>query len=315
MGFGGVRDPDRLDAWVRDVLDGRISRYERETLGFYREALAAIRRDIAAVYERYSVDGTLTLAEMSRYNRLAALEKQIVAEFSPAVRKSTRLVEKMSRIEYDEAFYRYAWTMDQQAGVALQWGVLNPTTVTAAVANPLRLIAETRLETDGIQRIQRAVTQGLIRGQSYPAMAREIKAAIDGNASDALRIVRTEGQRAQVIGQQASYERARADGVVVVDVWNASLDGRTRPEHGALDGVEAKYDDAGNPYWDTAVGRVAGPTRSGVASFDINCRCRITGRVKGYEPTVRRIRGQGVVPYTTYDNWIAGLNARGKFTA
>jgi hypothetical protein len=49
--------------------------------------------------------------------------------------------------------------------------------------------------------------------------------------------------------------------------------------------------------------KTAGPLRSGVAAEDINCRCRVRGQIEGYEPKVRRIRDEGVVPYETYQSW------------
>jgi hypothetical protein len=266
------------------VLKADIVRYERELVRNYREALAKIRADIGKVYEKYAVNGVLTNAEMSKYNRLTSLEKQLTEDIRPVFRKNQALIEKMSRVEYEEAFYRSAWAIDQNTGVALRWGLLNPKTVEAAVANPLRKIGETRLRQDGLIKIQRAVSQGLIRGESYPNMMKGIRSAINGNASDALRIVRTEGQRAQVMGQQANYADARDIGVEVIDVWDAALDSRTRDSHGALDGVPAQYRSNGEPYWNTAVGEVAGPLRSGVASFDVNCRCRITGRDRRHGP-------------------------------
>jgi SPP1 gp7 family putative phage head morphogenesis protein len=297
-------DIRRLEDIAKNALEKRLSSYERQVILNYAEALKKIRADIGKVYEKYAVNGKLTNAEMSKYNRLTALEKQIVEDLSPVVRKSARLVEKMSKVEYEEAFYQYAWTIDQSTGVALRWGLLNENAVAAAVANPLEKIALTRLKQDGLIKIQRAVAQGLIRGQSYPNMMKSISGAINGTAADAMRIVRTEGQRAQVLGQQANYEQARDMGVEVVDVWDATLDSRTRDSHGELDGQRAHYKN-GQPFWDTEVGEVSGPMQSGVASFDINCRCRIRGEVEGFKPEKRRIAGE-IQKYQTYKEWKRG---------
>jgi hypothetical protein len=245
---------------------------------------------------------------------MKTLDKDITRILGPSAQANKTLVDKMAAVEYEEGFYRFAWAIDQESGVALRWGLLNPDTVRAAVANPLREIAITRLRANGRARIRTAITQGLIRGASYPDMMRGIRTAINGNAKDAMRIVRTEGQRAQVLGQQESYNKARDLGVEVQDIWDATLDSRTRTDHGALDNVPAQVDSAGNRYWDTAVGRVAGPTQSGVASFDINCRCRVTGGIEGYEPKLRRIRGEGVVPYQTYDQWKPPVKKTGRNT-
>ena len=284
------------------VLDANLTRYEREIIRNYAEGIESIRNDIGKVYERYAVNGKLTNAEMSKYNRLTSLEAQLTEDIRPVFRKNKALIEKMAKVEYNEAFYRTAWAIDQNTGVALKWGLLNPKAVEAAVANPLRLIGEKRLRQDGLIRIQRAVAQGLIKGDSYPRMMRGIRAAINGNAADALRIVRTEGQRAQVLGQQANYAEARDIGVEAVEVWDAALDDRTRDSHGALDGVRAQYRSNGEPYWNTEVGEVAGPMQSGYAGFDINCRCRVRAEVEGFEVDKRRIEGR-IQKYQTYKEW------------
>jgi hypothetical protein len=295
-------DPAKLNKINTKALDARLSAYERQVAINYAEALKGIRNDIAKLYERYAVNGKLTYAEMSKYNRLASLEAQIAEILRPMFGKIDRLVDKVGPLEYEEGFYRTAWAIDQQSGVALRWGLLNTKAVREAVANPLDKIAKTRLRQDGLTKINRAVTQGLIRGESYPNMARAIKSAIEGNAYDAMRIVRTEGQRAQVLGQQANYAAARDIGVDMVEVWDATLDSRTRPSHGELDGVKARYDSDGQPYWYINGHLTHGPGQSGYPEEDINCRCRIRGQIAGHEPKVRRIAGK-ITKYETYAEW------------
>ena len=303
----------RTDDINARVLDARLTSYETELTRQYRTALRNTRQTIGTLYEKYATNGKLTYAEMSKYNRLSALEKQIREDILPPLSKNQAVLNKMPPIEYEEAFYRYGWSIDQQLGTSLRWGQLNENTVKAAVLNPLDKIAQTRLRATSIARIRTSVTQGLIQGASYPNMMKGIRAAINGSAKDAIRIARTEGQRAQVMGQQANYDHARDIGVDMVEVWDATLDSRTREDHGAIDGQEAHYIE-GTPFWNTSVGQVAGPLQSGYASFDINCRCRIRGQVAGTEPGVRRVDGK-VVPYQTYDQWKKGLNAQGKNTA
>lgn len=56
----------------------------------------------------------------------------------------------------------------------------------------------------------------------------------------------------------------------------------------------------------TKLGRyVEGPGKSGEASFDMNCRCRVTAHVRGFPPAGRYIRGKGTdEPYQTYTEWM-----------
>jgi hypothetical protein len=152
-----------------------------------------------------------------------------------------------------------------------------------------------------------------MQGVSYPKMMRAIKSVVvatdkESLAYVAMRIVRTEGQRAQNIGQQQGYERARELGVNVIDTWDATLDSRVRDDHAAMDGKKSKVDSNGNVYFDTPVGRAPGPMRSGVASFDINCRCRTIGIIEGYEPEVKGVRDKGLLSADNYSKYRASFN-------
>jgi uncharacterized protein with gpF-like domain len=84
-------------------------------------------------------------------------------------------------------------------------------------------------------------------------------------------------------------------------VWDATLDGDTRPTHGAIDGKKADSKGlfylGGNP--------AKYPADSALPAGErINCRCRIRYEVEGYSPQIRRTREQGIIPYQTYPEWV-----------
>ena len=78
------------------------------------------------------------------------------------------------------------------------------------------------------------------------------------------------------------------------------MDTRTRDAHGYLDGEYA--DDEGN-FSSTAGGYGPAPGMMGNASDNINCRCRVVEEIEGFSPDLRRIRGEGIVEYTTFIDW------------
>ena len=298
------RDLGILQKQVWRKIDLIENKFERLLASNYRTALDEIRIALSKVYEKYAKAGKLTHAEMSKYNRLTSLEKQLAEILGPELGRNGRLLDKLATVQYEESFYRHAWALDQHTGVALKWGLLNPKQVEAAVKGAgwreLHDIAVKTWKRDSLAKLDRTITQGLIQGQSYPKMARAIKHdVLQSSMANATRIARTEGQRAAVQGQIANADKAGDLGVKVRRIWDATLDRRTRPEHGALDGQAA--DEEG--MFHTSVGPVAGPLQSGNASFDVNCRCRLREEVEGYEPGVRRIRDEGVQPYETYDTW------------
>ena len=289
----------------------------------YRQALEDIRATIARLYSTYMAEGELTKAQLTQFMRVSNIEREIVDIMRPYVAQSTQTIQRASQAGIEGSFFKHAWAVEQAAGVRLGWGQLSDTAVRAAagiggdlaelegilskseIEQHRRILADAFDKTypkDTQRWISRAVRDGVIQGDSVQKLAKRIeKDGLAKSFSSAERIARTETLRALGIGNQVAFEQAADEGVQVTQVWDATLDAATRPAHAALDGVEADGD--GLWYPASISGGVPGPRRSGVASFDINCRCRTTGNVAGYSPSVRRIRNEGLQPYTTFKDW------------
>lgn len=87
--------------------------------------------------------------------------------------------------------------------------------------------------------------------------------------ANAKRIVRTEGHRIQQASTEDARQAAKAKGADVVKQWDASLDGKTRPLHRALDGQIRETDE---PFEVNGI-KVNIPGAFGDPSQDCNCRC------------------------------------------
>jgi uncharacterized protein with gpF-like domain len=110
-------------------------------------------------------------------------------------------------------------------------------------------------------------------------------------------------------GQAESYARAEKAGIEGAYIWDATLDGRTRPEHGAKDGEKRAEDGLFDPLDGV---RPAYPGDGNLsAAMRINCRCRLRYEVEGYAPLLRRTREDGLVPYQTYPQWLEGQEGTG----
>tara|TARA_Y100000310_G_scaffold86030_1_gene82852 strand:+ start:1069 stop:2031 length:963 start_codon:yes stop_codon:yes gene_type:complete len=303
------RNWNDLDRQVARALFGITDKYERRILKEYARAYRDVRGEMAALYTKLKTpDGKLTLAEMTKYHRYATLEKNIAKILNERLGIVIKDFARLKREEYDAAFFRYAWAFDQNSAVAISWGAVPEDALEALIRDPLDLIAHDTLPAVTRGRIRRAIAQGLTVGKSFPQMAKDIQKAMGSAAYEAIRIARTEGQRAMSIGTEAIYDRARAKGIQGQEIWDATLDGVTRPSHRALDGQPRPEDGVwvvahiakDNP---SGIVRTTGPLMSGVASFDINCRCRRRFQVEGFAPMLRRTRSEGVVPYVSYSDW------------
>jgi uncharacterized protein with gpF-like domain len=281
----------------------------KEITDAYVEALDRIRRDLSRIYERYAENGVLTHAEMSRFNRLTGLRNQIIKDVRPALTESRELTRVLASVQYEAAFYTHAWSIEQAAGVSLQWGMLNERQVAAAIRNEFAGNAFRRIPRETQRRLRQAISQGLIRGQSMPGMMANIREAITATRNEALRIARTEAHRAREEGSWRATQEAYDNGVRMVRRWDATLDNRTRSSHGSMDGQErAVVEKDGSvqlerPFQSPDGGQTNRPGNFGIAAEDIHCRCVALDVIEGLEPELRRTRDRGVEPYQTFVQW------------
>jgi SPP1 gp7 family putative phage head morphogenesis protein len=274
-------------------------KYEKDIAKIYRDALAEIRKEMSQVYEKYSTKGVLTKAEMTRYNRLVALEKRINDIMNPANKAAIKVIDRLKPEEYGEAYFRAAWAIDNATGVALDWGALDKKALIENLDNPFYTSAtETILRTQEPQ-FRNAINRGLTLGQSYPDMMKDMRKAVNGKNFEVMRILRTELHAAQEAGTSAGYAEARDQGVEGVDVWVATLDNRTRDSHAAMDGVER---DADGYFHGEITAEYPGDPGLDAAER-INCRCSIRFQIDGMSPALRRSKEDGVIPYQTYRDW------------
>lgn len=300
--MSSTRDLRTLQEQSKRALERRIGAIERELTAVYASVRKEIRDELAAAYERYAVDGVLTRAEMTKYNRLTNLEKRLNKILGKGTQKTRAKIHALTSSQYQESFFRHAWSIEQNLGVGLSWGELSENVIREAVENDLASIAQDRLRRGSRERIRRSIAQGLARGSSFPQMAKEVGKAINGTRHDALRIARTEGHRAQIKGVQKGMEKTKELGIEGAEVWDAALDESTRSSHGQLDG-EPKNEEKGGWRIPGTNTWTEGPGQSGIPQEDINCRCAVRFEVKDIPPKVRRIRDEGMKPYKSYSEW------------
>lgn len=296
-------DLGTLEDRAYQALMQRQATYEREVQLVLRETLDDMRLQMSKLYERYSVNGVLTHAEMSKYNRLATAEKQLLQAVDPATRKVLRTINRLGPEQYDAAFFHYAWAVDNATGLRLAWGVLNRDVILENLANEFAKISKTRYAGNVQLTVRSALNKGLAQGKGYTAMVKDLRIAINSTYAEALRILRTEGQTAVNAGADDAYTWAKRKGVEMAERWDATLDDRTRPEHGAADG-QVRGEDG---LFTVGGEKARYPADSNLSAANrIQCRCRLRAEIEGYSPQLRRTRDGGVIPYQTFEQWDRG---------
>ena len=284
-------------------------RFERQILSTLTDALTYINGEMTKIYEKYSVNGKLTKAEMTKYNRYASMEKEILSIINEATGENIKTVKKLLPDQYNEAFFNYAWAMDNANGVRINYGLVSKDILIELNKNPFLLSAAERYIVAGMAQIRNAINEGLVVGKSYAQMARDLRGAVNRLRYEILRVLRTEGQAVVNAAQDDLYIRALAKGINGRMIWDATLDGRTRETHGRMDGVAKSADG----FYYGAIGKAKYPVWEGLPVGErVNCRCRERFEVTGYSPLIRRTRDQGIIPYQTYDEWLPGYKRRNK---
>ena len=162
------------------------------------------------------------------------------------------------------------------------------------------------------QKVNAAVLQGILQGESIPNLAKRLMGVTDMNKVSAIRNARTAVTGAECKGRQDSYEKATQDGINLKREWIAAIDYRTRHAHRLLDGQLADVD---KPF-KSELGDIMFPGDPSADPANVyNCRCTIAAKVIGFnkvqvektmaEKQVEQPKTSGFVPAKTREEAIA----------
>lgn len=288
------------------ALEALMIKREKEVQAILKTTLDEIRVTMAVIYDKYASGDILSRADMTQYNRMASLEDQLLASLNPAIKSTTGIINRLPSEAYQEAFFQYAWALDNSSSIRLNYGMLNKESIAKIVESPFSKISLERYGQQARTSVKMVLAQAIAQGNSYNQTIKTMKKALTTTAFNAFRILRTEAQTAMNAGQDAAYKKAVEKGVEGQYIWDATLDGRTRPTHAAIDG-QPRDEKTGK----FTLGQPEQfPRYPGdevlTADERINCRCRLRFQVAGYSPALRRTRDQGLIPYQTYNEWIKG---------
>lgn len=152
------------------------------------------------------------------------------------------------------------------------------------------------------QKITSAVTQGILAGDSIPNIAKRLKEVTDMNTSAAIRNARTYVTAAENGGRVDSYQRAVSMGIEMEQMWQATLDGRTRDSHRWLDGETIPVGE--DEEFSNGCRYPGDP--NGDPEEIYNCRCRVIGVLKE-SPYQDYDRFSRLPADISYDDWKSGV--------
>lgn len=125
------------------------------------------------------------------------------------------------------------------------------------------------------ERLNAAILQGILQGESIPHIAKRLKGWVDGNYKAAVRAARTAVNYAENQGRLDSMRAAADIGLVYEKQWVATHDNRTRESHRRLDKTTA-------PLEERFANKLLCPgDPDGAPEERYNCRCGMKRILKG----------------------------------
>jgi SPP1 gp7 family putative phage head morphogenesis protein len=155
------------------------------------------------------------------------------------------------------------------------------------------------------RKINSALMQGILQGESIPDIANRLAKIPDMNAGAAVRNARTLMTSAENEGRLDSFERAAGMGIKLKKTWIATLDDKVRASHAELDGETVEIDEP----FSNGLMYPADPSGDDPAEI-YNCRCTMIVQIAGFE---RDVTDMGLRPAKigSYEAWKASHTKKG----
>ena len=282
------------------AIDKLVSGLEKELRINYEASLKNIRKQLVGLYEK--TDGSFV--DAVKYNRLSAIEDQIGKEIMKLTGLTAETLKRGISETFVAAKMREVYAIEKSIGFATDFSLMNKKAINAAIKNPydrIGFINRNKFNAELLARqVRQEITQGLIQGKSFQQTARDLKRRMEIGAGKARTIVQTETHRVRGVAKSETQEEAVGLGINIKKMWVASIDDATRDAHQMLDGLTIDIDE---DFYSETGGQGPGPGEMNTAEDDINCRCTKITVIEGFEPSVRRVRGEGIVKFETFKEW------------
>lgn len=150
------------------------------------------------------------------------------------------------------------------------------------------------------EKLQSAMIQGILQGDSIPNIAKRLAGVADMNRKSSIRNARTMATGVQNAGRLNAYRRAESKGIEMEKTWVATHDGRTRHWHSELDMVSVPLNESFvNDY-----GEIEYPGDPGADPANVyNCRCTLLGKAGKVKTFHERLKQYEKDYKMEWDKW------------
>lgn len=264
---------DKEFLMLQSHIDELIKSGEEDIARNYKKILDDLRLYIAELYSKYEVEGQLNFYEMSKYNRLTKMDKEIISIVSKLYKDNNQVIRGILRRVVGDSYTNTLDIVNQATGRQIK-GIIKPIDVTKTINSEMAGLKWTERmhyhRNTAIYEIQKEIKQGLTQGDTYGAMAKRLKSKLELDINKSNQIIRTEGHRCHGQAKEDSFNAIEKAGVKFKEQWISSQDERVRSYHQVLDGVIINR---GEMFHSPSGAIGPGPGLMGKPEDDINCRC------------------------------------------
>lgn len=321
-----------------------VEQANRDLIIIYENALERIETRIARLRLQFE-KGLLSQAQINRLNRLEAFSQGILEDITALKTSEYNIITSGWVDAYQNGYYGTGYSIEYDLNTQLlkntpfdysvQYRRLNTAYIRQIYSEDIAtqvfgysIKQRTELEILQLQsKIKQTVTQALIEGIPTKEVAKrlqDVDVVFEQNLNHALTVTRTEVLRGHSYGDQQAVDRALDSGITGDDIWDATLDGKTRPtnkyqrlkglNHRIMDGKKADQETRLFTLPDGSQGRFPRDSTLSVGQT-ANCRCIRNFIVTGLEPNSRGARAAGGSWYQvngqmTYQEWSQTLQGR-----
>lgn len=320
-----------MSDYAHRMTDAELAQLENRIKGIYKEAATELNDTVTAYFadferrdaeqQRLLDTGKITkdqytqwrLAQIGRGQRYEALRDKVAERYTKANELAVAYVNDRTPSIYSLNRNYAAYTIEK-AHPGADFTLYDESTVRRLAMRAPQLMpnypAEKALRRGidlkyGKKQITASITSSILQGKSIRKIADNLQERMETmNRASAIRTARTAFTSAQNGGRVDTYKAATLMGIDLQQEWLATLDGRTRHSHRALDGERINV---GETFSNGC--RFPGDPE-GAPAETYNCRCTLVAVVDGVDTSdaKRRARNEDtgrneVIPNMTYSQW------------
>jgi SPP1 gp7 family putative phage head morphogenesis protein len=284
---------------IRSLMEKKADKDMKPILQAYKRSLDRTRTEIAKIHAQYSVDGVLKVGKKQRYIVLKNLEKNLLKQAKELGHIDVDHTTKILSDVYEDSFYRSAFTIDKGIDTSIDFSILRPEFVEAAVNTPIKgEMFSSRIwknKENLVNSLRNKVERGMIDGIDVRKLSREITKEFEVSAYQSKRLINTEMARVMTNAQNEIYKQS---GVVERILFDATLDNLTSEICQSYDGQTFSIDN---------VPQIPNDTHP-------NCRSCHVPVVAGWKPSKKRENFKNkdgekeIIDYSSYENWKKSRN-------